>query len=49
MLKKLAQKNVHLYVNHPCQSKTLSLGLAFVIGAAVPVLMRKTRKSDPTS
>lgn len=48
MLKKLAQTNVSRYVNHPCQSKTLSLGYAAVALVTVPVMLRKIKKADTT-
>jgi|tagenome__1003787_1003787.scaffolds.fasta_scaffold19481147_1 hypothetical protein len=48
MLKKLAQTNVNRYVNHPGQSKTLSLGYAVVVLATVPVMLRKIKKTDTT-
>lgn len=48
MLKKLAQKNVNLYVNHPCQHKALSLGYAVVVLAVVPVMLRKIANADTT-
>lgn len=49
MLNKLANANVHRYIDHPRQPQALRLGYAAVVLTIVGVMLRKNAKADTTS